>query len=127
MYSSTATTIILARKSKELPEKNKVAAAIILATTMMYVRLFLLALFFNKTLALELAPSFGFFIVISSLIALYFLKIQSNKMRQPATAQNLQPHNNPLEFKTALLFAGLFIFFAVITGLVTKNYGTSWY
>ena len=34
LYSSTATTIILARKSKELPESNKLVAAIILATTM---------------------------------------------------------------------------------------------
>lgn len=125
MYSSTATTIILARKSKVLPEKNKVAAAIILATTMMYVRLFLLALFFNKTLALRLLPAFAIFIIISSLIALYFLKIHKQQNGQPATAQNLLPSNNPLEFKTALLFAGLFIFFAVITGLVTKNYGTS--
>ena len=124
MYSSTATTIILAKKSKELPEKNKVAAAIILGTTMMYVRLFLLALFFNKTLALKLAPSFAIFIVISSAIALYFLWIHKRHKEKPATAQNFQPNNNPLEFKTALLFAGLFIFFAVITGLVTKNYGT---
>ena len=124
MYSSTATTIILARKSKEFPEKNKIAAAIILATTMMYVRLFLLALFFNKTLALELVPSFAVFIIISSLIAFYFLRIHKQQNEQPASTQNFQPSNNPLEFKTALLFAGLFIFFAVITGLVTKNYGT---
>jgi uncharacterized membrane protein (DUF4010 family) len=45
LYSSTATTIILARKSKELGEGNRVASAIILATTMMYTRIFLLAFF----------------------------------------------------------------------------------
>ncbi len=123
MYSSTATTIILARKSKELPEKNKVVAAIILATTMMYVRLFLLALFFNETIALKLVPSFSIFAAVSVLIALYFYKTIRNTDGTSA-GKNIQPRNNPLEFKTALLFAALFIFFAFITGFVTKNYGT---
>ncbi|MBS1668400.1 MAG: DUF4010 domain-containing protein [Bacteroidetes bacterium] len=123
MYSSTATTIILARKSKELPENNKVVAAIVLATTMMYVRLFLLALFFNKSIALQLAPSFAIFVVVSSMIALYFLYFQ-HKEKQLGDAKTFQPHNNPLEFKTALLFSALFIFFAIATGSITKKYGT---
>ncbi|MDP4285233.1 MAG: DUF4010 domain-containing protein [Bacteroidota bacterium] len=124
MYSSTATTIILARKSKELTENNKVVAAIILATTMMYVRLFLLALFFNKNIAMQLAPFFGIFVVVSSVLALYFLKFQSGKKMQ-ADTKTFQPNNNnPLEFKTALLFATLFIFFAIITSMVTESYGT---
>ncbi len=123
MYSSTATTIILAKKSKGLPENNKVAAAIILATTMMYVRLFLLALFFNENLAMALAPSFAILVVLSALIAFYFLKFHSNKQQQP-DIKTLPPHTNPLEFKTALIFAGLFIFFAIITEVVTKRYGS---
>ena len=123
LYSSTATTIILARKSKELPENNKVVAAIMLATMMMYVRLFLLALFFNKSVAINLAPSFGIFTAVSFLIAFYFLKFHQKQKQQPDD-KTFRPHNNPLEFKTALLFAALFIFFAIITGFVSKNYGT---
>ena len=123
MYSSTATTIILARKSKEIPENNKVVAAIILATTMMYIRLFLLALFFNKSIAFDLAPSFAIFVLVSACIALYFLKFHKSR-NSPADIQSFGTRTNPLEFKTALLFAGLFIFFAVITGMVTKNYGS---
>ena len=46
LYSSTATTIILARKSKEDNASNKVVPAIFLATAMMYLRIFLLAFFF---------------------------------------------------------------------------------
>ncbi|MEO8413222.1 MAG: DUF4010 domain-containing protein [Ginsengibacter sp.] len=124
MYSSTATTIILAKKSKELPENNKVAAAIILATTMMYLRLFLLALFFNKNIAVALAPSFAIFIAVSSLIAVYFLKFHRGRQHQP-DVNTLPPNTNPLEFKTALIFAALFIFFAVVTELVTQRYGSS--
>ncbi len=122
MYSSTATTIILARKSKEGTENNKVVAAIILATTMMFVRLFLLALFFNKEIAFQLATPFSVFILASAVIAFYFFRIHPNKASQ--TTASLIANNNPLEFKTALLFAGLFIFFAIVTGLVTRNYGT---
>lgn len=122
LYSSTATTIILARKSKELTEKNKVIAAIILATTMMYVRLFLLALFFNPAVAFRLAPAFGLAVAASALFALYAYKSKQNAAGN-GEVDNIQPRNNPLEFKTALLFAGLFVFFAFITSFVTKNYG----
>jgi len=122
LYSSTATTIILARKSNELDEKNKVAAAIILATTMMYVRLFLLALFFNPSTAFRLAPAFAVSVVVSLAFAFYCYRSKTGAA-PTGEAQPIQPHNNPLEFKTALLFAGLFIFFAFITGFVTQHYG----
>ncbi len=124
MYSSTATTIILARKSKEMPESKELVPAIILATTMMYFRIFLLALFFNKEIAFQLVPSFLIFMITSSLLAFYFLKIRYKKHPQPDTNTSIQVKNNPLEFKTALIFAALFIFFGIITGFINKNYGT---
>jgi uncharacterized membrane protein (DUF4010 family) len=124
MYSSTATTIILARKSKELPENNQVVAAIILATTMMYLRIFLLALFFNTEIAFNLAPSFLIFIAISSILAVYFLKFHHKKNQLSVEVQTTSQHNNPLEFKTALIFAALFVFFGLITGFVNSNYGS---
>jgi uncharacterized membrane protein (DUF4010 family) len=124
MYSSTATTIILARKSKEMPESNKVSAAILLATTMMYLRIFLLALFFNQEIAFQLLPSFLIFSIASSLLAFYFLKFQHSKNQQKVNSHTFEPTNNPLEFKTALVFAALFIFFGMITGFINKKYGT---
>lgn len=124
MYSSTATTIILSRKSKEMPESNKVSAAIMLATTMMYLRIFLLALFFNKEIAMKLLPSFIIFVIASSLLALYFFKFQHTKQQQKVDSHTFEPTNNPLEFKTALVFAALFIFFGMITGFINKIYGT---
>jgi len=124
MYSSTATTIILARKSKEMPESKELAPAIILATTMMYIRIFLLALFFNKEIAFRLVPSFVIFMITSSLLAFFFLKIRNKKPPQQDTPIRIQVKNNPLEFKTALIFAVLFIFFGIITGFINKKYGT---
>lgn len=125
LYSSTATTIILARKSKEMDESNKVASAIILATAMMYLRLFLLAVFFNLELALRLAPYFALLIIVSAILSVYFLKLRSKQNNISNINQNIPVHNNPLEFKTALVFAILFIFFSYVTGFVNSYYGNT--
>lgn len=125
LYSSTATTVILAKKSKEMPDDKRITAAIILATTMMYLRIFLLALFFNSTLALDLAPAFGILVTVSALLAIYFAKFNENSNLAVIQPQTISTPNNPLEFKTALLFGSLFIVFALITGFVNKTYGAS--
>ena len=125
LYSSTATTFILAKKSKELPESNKAAAAIILATTMMYVRIFLFALFFNLSIAIQLLPCLAVLIVVSVLLAVYFLKFKKTVNIQQDTKPVTETHSNPLELKTATVFGVLFIFFAFITGFVNSHYGTA--
>lgn len=125
LYSSTATTVILARKSKENIAPNRIIGAMFLALTMMYLRIFLLALFFNQEIAMKLAPAFASLLILSALIALFFIKFKKTEVTA-ATASEQVPtteHQNPLEFKTALLFGGLFIVFAVITQFVIKTYG----
>jgi uncharacterized membrane protein (DUF4010 family) len=123
LYSSTATTFILAKQSKEEGGNLKMAPAIILATTMMYLRILLLAYLFNKNIGLKLIPSFLVLIIVSSLIVLYFLKFRKTSVIEDETLQPIKSSSNPLEFKTALVFALLFIFFAIVTEFVTKNYG----
>ena len=123
LYSSTATTFILGRKSRENPSDPKVTSAIILATTMMFLRIFLLAFFFNRAIAYQLAPSFAIFIIVSVLIAVYFLKFYKSKTIRKETLQISTFHDNPLEFKTSFIFGVLFIFFALVTEFLTKNYG----
>jgi uncharacterized membrane protein (DUF4010 family) len=124
LYSSTATTIILARKSKEQGGDNGIAAAIILATAMMYIRIFLLALFFNKDIAMRLAPAFGVFVLVAVVLAVLFSRSGSAGSQVSGGGSMIDVHNNPLEFKTAFVFAALFIFFAFITGYIKTNYGT---
>jgi uncharacterized membrane protein (DUF4010 family) len=124
LYSSTATTIILARKSKELGGDNGVAAAILLATTMMYIRIFLLAFLFNKDIAEHLAPAFGVFVLVSVALAVLFWRSRGGGPQASDSRGMVDVHNNPLEFKTAFIFAALFIFFAFVTGYVKTDYGT---
>ena len=123
LYSSTATTVILARKSKENVAGNRIIGAIFLAITMMYLRIFLLAFFFNQEVAMKLLPYFGVLIVLSSLIAFYFSKIKKTVVGDQNEKATPVAHQNPLEFKTAFLFGILFIVFALVTKYVIENYG----
>lgn len=123
LYSSTATTVILARKSKEDVDSNRIIGAMFLALTMMYMRIFLLAFFFNKDIAMALLPKFIALTIISALIALYFSKIRKAEAVIQNEKLDASTHQNPLEFKTALLFGVLFIVFAIVTQYVIKSYG----
>lgn len=125
MYSSTATTVILARRSNEVQDNSKTVAAIILATTMMYIRLFLLALFFNTSVAVMLLVPFSICAAASAITAVYFLKFSKTTRLQTDSNQTVIARKNPLEIKTAFLFGALFILFSFITRFVTDKYGTN--
>lgn len=125
MYSSTATTFTLARKSHSsgfLPAPT--AGAIIFATAMMYLRILLLAFIFNRQLAGHLLAPFLVLTVISIGVGWWLFRVRKGDMpttdMMPADEQQ-----NPLEFKTALLFAVLFVFFAALTHYVLGLYGNN--
>jgi len=120
LYSSTATTIILARKSKVETNDAKIVSGIFGATGMMYIRLLILAWIFNQQVAMVLLPYFLVYVVASIAIAL-FLSLNHKKIVENSLKENIS--QNPLEFKTALIFGLLFGFFAILTNFVVTNYG----
>jgi len=122
LYSSTATTIILAKKSKEEKSPFKTGAAIIVATSMMYLRLELLAFIFSPSIAIKLAPYFVVLIIVTASITYLFYK---RKSETEISIKKKDEHKNPLEFKTAIIFGLLFAFFSVLTDFVVKQYGNS--
>ena len=120
MYSSTATTIVLAKRSRDENDAAKISSGIIASTGMMYIRILILAWIFNKEIALKLLPYFLIFIVFSGGIAiLYHLKDSP----QDEHKYKVNHNQNPLEFKTAIIFGLLFIFFALLTNAVISIYG----
>ncbi len=120
LYSSTATTIILAKKSKEENDLVAITSGILAATGMMYIRILILAWIFNFNVAMKLLPYFVAFVIISEvLVGLLQIKRKTNN-DEPLKVNSTQ---NPLEFKTALVFGLLFGFFAVLTNVVVANYG----
>lgn len=123
LYSSTATTVVLARKSKDSNLYNQILASIILATTMMFLRIFIIALIFNKELALIILPYFSilmFICIVISFIVYFIGKLSTEK-----TIFEKEQTKNPLEFKTALFFASLFVIFGIITEFVLNKFGQS--
>ncbi|UCN01270.1 DUF4010 domain-containing protein [Sulfurimonas sp. SWIR-19] len=119
-YSSTATTVVLARKAKQLQGYAVIDAAIISATSVMYLRLIVIALIFNIEIGKSLLFPFILLALTGFLISLFYLKSGQK------TQENVEiVDHNPLELKTAFLFAFLFVAMIVITHFVTKHYGTS--
>jgi len=123
LYSSTATTMILAKKSREGEiMKNNYASAIIFATAMMYLRIAVLMLIFNPAL---FKNSYIYFLImfVSTLavgIAVYFYKRKQEENSAITTIKD----KNPLEFKVALLFMVLFVAFSFLTYYSVEYFGS---
>ncbi len=122
LYSSTATTFILARKMRETTENtHQYVAAIIVATAMMYLRILILILIFNQALfdAVWMWVLLMFTISILMSVAIRY------KYKAPAIIeQSLGEEKNPLEFKIAILFTILFVAFTFITHFTIQYMGS---
>jgi uncharacterized membrane protein (DUF4010 family) len=122
MYSSTATTIILSRRSKEEDNDVKIISGIFGATGMMYLRILILAFIFNKDVAVRLIP---YFLVFVAVLLVYIGIMQLKIKTKTAEKINENKQQHPLEFKTAIIFGLLFGFFAILTNFVITNYGNA--
>jgi uncharacterized membrane protein (DUF4010 family) len=122
LYSSTATTIILARKIRKDPaSRNQYVAAIIFATAMMYLRILLLILIFNSDLFQRVYLYFLILTGVSILAGLVILLYHNKEFK--TLNPDLTVDKNPLEFKVAILFALLFVAFTFITWFVITRFG----
>ncbi len=126
LYSSTATTIILARKSKETESNQReYAAAIIIATAMMFLRIYILILIFNRPVGITVSPWFILMFLISLGTAYYFYAGFKKIEKTAAVTKNILEDKNPLEFKVAVVFALLYIFFSFVTQYTLQHFGTN--
>ena len=119
-YSSTATTIVLARQSKDLAATHLVAGSMLAATGVMYVRMTLLVLLFNPALGSILVPGFcGLGLLgIAAGVALAL------RHRGPAVAPEVgRVKHNPLALRSALLFGVAFLVVLVLTRLAVDFVG----
>ena len=122
LYSSTATTVVLARKSLEEPRVSyKMTAAILIATALMYFRLWVIAAVFQWAVAWILLPYLVGLGVLTIVISMVYLEMERR------TGAKKVVHNtkmqNPLELKVAFIFAGLFVLMAVLTQVVMHFWG----
>lgn len=125
LYSSTATISVLARKSrKALPqEATEYVAAMLLAVSMMFLRFLILILIFSQSIFASIYPFLLVMAVVSAAVGWYI-----HSRRKPANGADAveedDDSSNPLEFKVALIFAGLFIIFTVLTHYTLLYAGT---
>ena len=120
IYSSTATTIVLAKKASSGSTPYLFSASIIVATALMYLRLLGITYAFNFDIAQILLIPF----VSLTLLTLLATFVLYNKSKKDTLNPNITNEDkNPLELSTAFLFAFLFIVMAVLTHFVLNKYG----
>ncbi len=124
LYSSTATTLVLARRVRdEAGSPRQSEAGIILATAIMYLRLLIIVLVFNRGLALALAPPLLVLSALGLAIALTWYRFGGS--RGGDTTREVPTPGNPLELGTAATFAVLFVVISIVTAWATQQFGSA--
>lgn len=128
MVSSTATTASMTQKSKEDPANiNSYVIGTLLASCIMFARVFLIVLFFSGALFAEIAfPGFVMFGVFLA-TTLYFF-IQTKKDPKKKTISIESNMRSPFQIAPALQFAWLIVIIKYISGLwiVYKDIWWEW-
>jgi uncharacterized membrane protein (DUF4010 family) len=126
LYSSTATTVVLARQAKADPAlKRQAQAGITLATAIMYLRIFAVVAIFNMTLARALALP----LCSLSLAGFIFCALQywhgKPANEAPQTSVPAATSSNPLELGAAAIFAVLFVAVSIVSAVAKSQFGIS--
>jgi len=119
-YSSTVTTIALARRSRAEQKPHLFAGGTLIASGMMYLRLALLLAMFNRGLVFVLG--LPFVLLASSAILAGWLWSRIPDADSQGDERKLEP-GNPLELRAALLFAVLFVSMVILTHLAITYLG----
>jgi uncharacterized membrane protein (DUF4010 family) len=111
-YSSTVTTIVMARRAAHENRPHLFAGGTLIASGMMYARLTVLLAIFNRSLLTLLWPSFAVLACLA--IAVGWLWSRLPDSSTGPIHREFQP-KNPLEFRAAFLFGGLFLGMVIVT------------
>jgi uncharacterized membrane protein (DUF4010 family) len=123
LYSSTATTVVLARRAgTEEVSLARAQVGITLATAVMYLRMLAIIAVFNLGLAASLASA----LLALSLLGFVLAGLQDWYSGRVATqkATKVVP-NNPLELSAAALFAVLFVVISVASTWAAEHFGAA--
>jgi uncharacterized membrane protein (DUF4010 family) len=121
-YSSTVTTVVLARHAARENRPHLFSGVTLVASGMMYLRLTGLVSVFNPALIAVLGVPF--LAMAASAIALGWLWSRRPDQKTGEVEREFEP-SNPLEMRSALLFAVLFVAVLIATHLAVKYLGKS--
>ncbi|MGE5367941.1 MAG: MgtC/SapB family protein [Betaproteobacteria bacterium] len=126
LYSSTATTVVLARQAKAQPALRRQAqAGITLATAIMYLRILAIVAIFNLSLARALLLPICALSVAGFIFCAVQYRWRAGPEKQSVQAMHLTAGGNPLELGAAAIFALLFVAVSLATVLVKSQLGIS--
>lgn len=120
-YSSTVTTVALARRAKTGERPGLYAGGILIASGVMYLRLAILLSFFNRELMYHLALPFCMLAVLAILAG--WLWSRKDGASKQLNVGGREP-KNPLELNAAFLFAALFVAMLVATHFAIEYLGS---
>jgi uncharacterized membrane protein (DUF4010 family) len=120
-YSSTATTVVLAKRQRDAgAARSDLSAGIVAATAVMYLRLGLIIALFDANLAWALAPALGTLFAVGALFAIY----EWRRTLQRLPDVDLQvPAINPLQIPAAVIFGSIFVVISVVTAWIGLTFG----
>jgi uncharacterized membrane protein (DUF4010 family) len=120
LYSSTVTTIVLAKRQRESgAARPDLSAGIVAATAVMYVRLGVVVALFDARFALALAPALGLLFALGVMLSLY----EWRRMTEGSEANLAVPAVNPLQIPTAVVFAAILVVISVVTAWTRTTFG----
>ena len=119
-YSSTVTTVVLAKRAKRENRPHLFSGVTLVASGMMYLRLAGLLTIFNRSLITILGAPF--LVLAGASIACGWLWSRVPDAKAGDVAREFEP-KNPLELRAALGFAVLFVTMLVATHLVVTYLG----
>ena len=126
LYSSTATTVVLARQAQaDTAMRSNAQAGITLATAIMYLRILVVVAVFNVTLARTLAPQLCA-LALAGLVLCALQYWRGRSLSEQAKAPALQSSaTHPLQLGPAALFALLFVAVSFVSNWAKARFGTS--
>ncbi|MBZ5588037.1 MAG: MgtC/SapB family protein [Acidobacteriia bacterium] len=120
-YSSTVMTVALARRARREHRPNLFAGSMVLASGVMYLRVLALLAIFNGALAGRVALPFVA-LGVGTMLGGYLWSRVPDPVQGPVERE--YEAKNPLEVRSAFLFAAVFLAIMVVTRLAVERFGT---
>ncbi len=119
-YSSTITTVVLAKRSRGESQPHLYAGSTLVASGVMYLRLVALIALFNHALLMRVLWPFLLLAAVATLGGWVWARLPDEKPDGPVPPPS---QTNPLELRSALIFGVLFVAVLYVTHLVLVYLG----